>query len=240
MNASTGTPRFEHPGTHPKCLAPKVLRLPYIPLPYTIYAFGLSHLTKIRRDVHWGKIRRQVYQRWGEACYYCGVQPIPGHHHDCHEVFKIDAPRGIIRLVEIVPACHSCHEWADGRKFVDGLLGRYLYMTFSQLRGYLRPFISPGDPEWPQCGDVQQYEASRHFRRVNRLSIAETRRYLLEAYREHTAHNRSRCTWQVDYGAWSESAGFAPGEKYRPPRKPMKHVPSSRLRVAPIPKIRPT
>ncbi len=221
--------RFDHPGRDPSSLRGRRLRLPYIPLPYTIHAVGLSRLSRTRNGVRWTKIRSLVYDRRGESCFYCGAPPDSSRRHDCHEVFAIEPKTATIRLVAIVPACHSCHEWADGRPFVHGSLGRYLYMTYSQLRTELK--LSKSDPDWSRMYAVQQYQASRHFRRVNRISIREMKTYLTQAWREHLRHNRIRRQWRVDYGPWADMAGFAPGEVYTPPRKSRKGLPASRFRI---------
>lgn len=221
--------RFNHPGRRPPSLRGKRLRLPYIPLPYTIHAVGLSRLSRTRKGVHWAKIRNAVYDRRGTSCFYCGASPNPSRRHDCHEIFAIEPKTTVIRLVEIVPACHACHEWADGRPFVHGSLGRYLYMTYSQLRTELK--MSPSDPGWSQMYAVYQYQASRHFRRLNRLTISDTRTYLTQAWREHLRHNRIRRKWRVDYGPWAHRAGFAQGDFYTPTRKARKHLPMCRFRI---------
>jgi len=176
--------------------------LPYNPLPLNSRAIGLSS----RRGAKWdGRIRDSVRETHGENCYYCDSPP-GLKNHDCHEVFDIDDRSGTIRLVDIVPACEICHVWADGKIFVSGILSESLYWTKAELDKSMKKHGLFKHPSYDRFWDVYQYRNMRHFRKVNRTTFAEARKYLKRAEGLRRKRDKANVKWRIDYCGWTWAA----------------------------------
>ncbi len=189
--------------------------LPYNPLPNNSQGIGLSTRSKKEKAVKWDQsIKGRVHDKHGSTCYYCGA--LPGkNNHDCHEVFEINDKHLIIRLMDIVPACKACHEWADGKIFVSGILSKSLYWTKKELDAFMRKWgVSDKDDRYEDYWYVTQYRRMLHFRKVNRMQIKTARKYLLAIDNITKKRDQKNIDWLVEYCDWRSSAGLSEGELF--------------------------
>jgi len=62
----------------------------------------------------WDVVRKQAYASTGYRCAACGIPKSEAKYHhwlEGHELYEIDYPKGRMKLMEIVPLCHSCHNY---------------------------------------------------------------------------------------------------------------------------------
>lgn len=203
----------------------KQVRLPFVPLPGSARAIGLSSRVKHEKGIKWEEVlKASVRETHGPNCFYCGAPP-DLQWHDCHEVFEIDDAACIIRLVNIVPVCKDCHLWADGKPFVTGPLAEPIYWTAQEFEAYIRRawHVDNASQLDDRCWPVGEYRRMQHFLRVNNMTLEEAREYLQAAARQQLERDKSPRLWQVDYGQWSWAAGLSEGELYVPNRHDLPH-----------------
>lgn len=67
----------------------------------------------------WDKTRREAYRRYDYHCAACGVHKSQAKKHqwlEGHENYDIDYDLGIIRVHNIEPLCHYCHNFIHSGK----------------------------------------------------------------------------------------------------------------------------
>ena len=62
----------------------------------------------------WDVERKKAYKSTNYHCAACGVSQSEAEYHtwlEAHELYEIDYARGRMVFVELVPLCHSCHNF---------------------------------------------------------------------------------------------------------------------------------
>lgn len=69
---------------------------------------------EIKGKSWWDKQRQIAYQSTDFHCAACGIHKSRAKYHkwlEAHELYEFDYPRGQMIFKEIVPLCHSCHNF---------------------------------------------------------------------------------------------------------------------------------
>ena len=93
----------------PKIIRPDLLCQPNIIKPL----HGLNPRT-ILGQKRWDFQRYKAYAKNNDCCMSCGIHKSKAKYHkrmEAHEVYLVDFETHTYRLVEIVPLCHSCHNY---------------------------------------------------------------------------------------------------------------------------------
>lgn len=88
---------------------PRLLLDPQIPKPM----HGLNPRTV--KGAEWWEVQRQIaYKKFAYHCAACGVHKSKARLHqwlEAHERYSIDYAKGRMKLIEINPLCHFCHNY---------------------------------------------------------------------------------------------------------------------------------
>lgn len=93
----------------PKFTRPIILLHPNIPKPM----HGMNPRT-VMGQKWWDIEREKTAKHNNYCCWSCGVHRQDAKYHkwlECHESYKINYAKGIMKLEELVSLCHSCHNY---------------------------------------------------------------------------------------------------------------------------------
>lgn len=127
---------------------PSILTQQNLPKP----VHGLNPRT-IKGSDWWDKKRKEAYESNEFHCIACGVHKSQADYHqwlEAHESYDINYETGKIKLIEIIPLCHCCHNFIHSGRlemmYRSGDLARdkflfVLYRGFKILKSNgLKPF----------------------------------------------------------------------------------------------------
>ncbi len=90
-------------------MQPKILQHPNIPKPL----HGVNPRT-IMGQSWWEKTRQEAYESNNFHCLACGVHKNEARYYsrlEAHENYTIDYCTGTVKVTDIIPLCHSCHNF---------------------------------------------------------------------------------------------------------------------------------
>jgi len=112
-------------------LRPQLLQHPNIPNPL----HGMAPRV-IKGQEWWDVTRQAAYASTDYHCLACGMHKTENRYHkwlEAHEDYTIDYKNGIMTVKEIIPLCHSCHNfihsgrlWVTNRKTYTGKIADIL------------------------------------------------------------------------------------------------------------------
>jgi len=135
---------------------PEILLHPNIPKPL----HGIAPRV-VKGQAWWDVVRRQAYASTGFRCAACGVRKQDAKYHqwlEAHELYEYDYEAGRLTLKEIVPLCHSCHNYIHSGRMAmmldSGEMTEEMYLDILAhgdrlIKGLKRPEAPLTCAEWP-------------------------------------------------------------------------------------------
>lgn len=122
-------------------MRPEILLHPNVPKPL--------HLTNPRNlmgQKWWDEQRKIAYASTNNHCAACGVPSYQAKYHkwlEAHELYEFDYPNGKMTFVEIVPLCHSCHNFIhSGRLKILAVTGQITQAKYRDILKHGNDIIS--------------------------------------------------------------------------------------------------